>query len=330
MVVCVILALLTGILALVALVVGIYNSMEGNTGLSVGSWCVCIAMVLLFIFLPWNFKTVDNGEIAVVKNLGKVEDIREPGMHTDFWMTKSYVKLDTKVRQVDITSMTYSEDAQTMDVAMTIQYQIKKDKAKDIVIHYGTLDVLESRIQSIAIERTKSILSSYTAERIIEQRSTISAAVADAVEEAVGDNYYIDITTVALTNIDFSDAFEKAVEDKMVAEQVKKQKAYENEAAEAAAETAKNVAIMEADAQAYAKEKAAEAEANAIAIKSLEVARMLGLTVVVNDVEVIKPDLTVEEKQLIAEYLKYIEYLAVWDGKLPGVVTNGAVLLPTP
>lgn len=41
MVVCVILALITGILALVALGVGVYNSMEGNVGISVGSWCVC-------------------------------------------------------------------------------------------------------------------------------------------------------------------------------------------------------------------------------------------------------------------------------------------------
>ena len=37
-----------------------------------------------------------------------------------------------------------------------------------------------------------------------------------------------------------------------------------------------------------------------------------------------------EEKQLIADYLKYMEYLATWDGKLPEVVTNGTVLLPTP
>ena len=80
----------------------------------------------------------------------------------------------------------------------------------------------------------------------------------------------------------------------------------------------------------YQKEKVAEAEAKALEIKSLEVAKMLGLTEVVNDKEVIKQNLTDEEKQLIADYLKYMEYLATWDGKLPEVVTNGTVLLPTP
>lgn len=337
MVVCIILAILFAVLAIVAGAVGAYNTMEGNSGLGAGGWIICVVMVLLFIFLPWNFKTIDNGEIAVVKNLGKVEDIREPGMHTDFWMTKSYIKLDTKVRQVDVTTMSYSNDKQTMDIAMTIQYQIKKDMAKEIVIHYGNLEMLEARIQSVAIERTKSILSSYTAERIIQERSTISAAVADAVEEAVGTNYYIDITTVALTNIDFSDAYEQSVEQSMISQQeVIKAQAEAKKAEEIAKgqlEVAKQEAqakIEAAKAEAEAKRLAAEADANAIAIKSLEVAKMLGLTTEVDGVEVIKPDLTAEESALIADYLKYVEYLATWNGELPGVVTDGTVIIPTP
>ena len=337
MVVCIILAILTAVLAIVAGVVGFYNASEGNSGWSVGGWCVCVLMALLFIFLPWNFKTVDNGEIAVVKNLGKVEDIREPGMHTDFWMTKSYVKLDTKVRQIDITTQAYSHDKQTMDIQMTVQYQIKKDMAKDIVINYGTLEMLEARIQSVAIERTKSVLSNEDAASIIETRGAISATVSEAVEAAVGDNYYVDITNVALTNIDFSDAYEQSVEQSMVAKQEVERAKAEAEKAVAAAEGQVKVAEQEAKAKieaakadAEAKRLAAEAEANAIAIKSLEVARMLGLTVGEGENETIKPNLTAEESKLIADYLQYMEYLATWDGKLPEVVTNGTVLLPTP
>lgn len=42
---------------------------------------------------------------------------------------------------------------------------------------------------------------------------------------------------------------------------------------------------------------------------------------------------TAEEVSLITEYLKYIEYLSVWDGKLPStVITDGgaSVILPLP
>lgn len=185
MVVCAILAILLPILAIIAGVVAFYAFDNGNSGLGVGGVFTCILMVALFIFLPWNFKTVDNGEVAVVKHLGQVVDIREPGMHTDFWMTNSYVKLDTKVRQVDIVTAAYSHDKQTMDVQMTVQYQIKKDLAKEIVINYGTLEMLEARIQSVAIERTKSVLSLEDAESIIQTRGTISVNVANSVEEAL-------------------------------------------------------------------------------------------------------------------------------------------------
>lgn len=337
MVVCIILAIVTAILVIVSVSVAAAGFSESKTGLGVGGVIMCLVMAALFICLPWNFKTVDNGEIAVVKRLGQVVDTREPGMHSDFWMTNSYVRLDTKVRQVDIVTASYSNDKQTMDITMTVQYQIKKDQAKDIVIHYGTLEMLEARIQSVAIERTKAIMSAYTADSLIEQRSAISAAVADAVELALGEAYYIDITTVALTNIDFSDAYEAAVEQKMIATQeVERAKAEAQKAEETAkgqlkvAEQEAKAKIAAAEADAKAKELAAQAEANAIAIKSLEVARMLGLTVIVNDVEMIKPDLTDAEAQLIADYLKYMEYLATWDGKLPDVVADGSAIVVTP
>ena len=337
MVVCIILAIVTAILALVAGGVAVYGFEEDRSGLGVGGAFACILMVILFVFLPWNFKTVDNGEVAVVKHLGQVVDTREPGMHTDFWMTNSYVKLDTKVRQVDIVTASYSNDKQTMDITMTVQYQIKKDRAKEIVIHYGNLEMLEARIQSVAIERTKAIMSVYTADSLIEQRSAISAAVADAVELALGEAYYIDITNVALTNIDFSDAYEAAVEQKMIATQeVERAKAEAQKAEETAkgqlkvAEQEAKAKIEAAKADAEAKRLAAEAEANAIAIKSLEVARMLGLTVTVDNVEMIKPALTDAEAKLIADYLKYMEYLATWDGKLPNVVADGSAVVVTP
>lgn len=337
MVVCIILAVLLLAFAIAAGAIGFYNLEEDNKKLGIGGIITCIIMVILFIILPWNFKTVDNGEVAVVKHLGQVVDIREPGMHTDFWMTNSYVKLDTKVRQVDIKTASYSNDKQTMDIQMTVQYQIKKDMAKEIVMHYGNLEMLEARIQSVAIERTKAIMSAYTADSLIEQRSVISAAVADAVEAALGESYYIDITNVALTNIDFSDAYEAAVEQKMIATQeVERAKAEAQKAEETAkgqlkvAEQEALAKIEAAKADAEAKRLAAEAEANAIAIKSLEVARMLGLTVVVEDVEMIKPDLTADESKLIADYLKYVEYLAAWDGKLPDVVADGSAIVVTP
>lgn len=301
----------------------------------------CIIMAIAFLAIPFSIRTVDTGNIAVVKQLGEAKYTRSAGTHFDFWMTKTYTTYDAKVQNVDITTQAYSSDAQTMDIGMTLQYQIIIDKAVDIVKEYGTLDILQNRIQSISVEKTKSVLSAYKAMDIIEDRAKMSPLVEEAIKEAIGEKYFVTVQTVVLTDISFSDAFEKAVEEKMVAEQAKLQKDYENQAAEAAAETAKKVAEMQADAEAYAKEKAAEAEATAILMKAkaeaealniqtLEVAKMLGFTEVVNDKEQIKENLTLEEAKLIKAYIEYIKYMEAWNGELPDTVVgnDASVILP--
>jgi regulator of protease activity HflC (stomatin/prohibitin superfamily) len=309
----------------------------------------CIVLVITFIAVPFSFRTVDTGEIVVVKQLGEAKYTRTAGTHFDFWMTNTYTHYDTKVQNVDIATSAYSSDAQTMEIAMTLQYQIIPDKVIDIATEYGTLEVLQSRIQSIAIEKTKSVLSSYKAMDIIADRATMSPLVETAIKEAIGDKYFVTVSTVVLTNIDFSDAFEKAVEDKMIAEQNQLKQEYENTAKVNAAEAEKQATIKAQEAKAEADKIAANAkieiakaeaeailtkanaEAEALGIQALEVARMLGFTEFVDSVEQIKSDLTIEEATLIKSYIEYIEYMNTWDGVLPDTVvgSDASVILPT-
>ena len=210
------------ILAIAAFVVCGVMFEGGKDGAGAIALLLGIALVITFILVPFSFHTISSGEVAVVKHLGKIEDVKTAGTHYDLWVTNRYVKYDTKVQNLETQTMAYSLDAQTMDIQMTIQYQILSDKVVDIATQYGKLDVLQSRIESIALEKTKSVLSSHKAMDIIANRASISPAVEEAIKEAVGDEYYVNIVTVVLTNIDFSDAFELAVEEKMIAEQAKR------------------------------------------------------------------------------------------------------------
>lgn len=327
-------------------------SFENEKG-GAGGLLLAVALVLAVVFaiVPFSFHQVETGEVAVVKHLGEAKEVREAGLHYDFWMTKKYEKYDTKVQNMDIQTMAYSKDAQTMDVVMTVQYQIRQDNALDIAKHYGSLEVLSSRIQSITVEKTKSVLSSYSAMTIIETRSTVSPQVEQAIKAAVTDEYYIDIVAVVLTNIDFSDAFEQTVENKMIAEQEKLKAEYEKETAIVNAEKELEVAklaaqakIESAKADAQAQVEVARAEALAIQLKSIEVARTLGFKInetVITDEETGETTIeytidfegkTSEEIKVITDYLQYLEYLAKWDGKLPSVVTDGSatVVVPMP
>ena len=334
--------IITGVLFFVLAAIGLWI-LIANEGESRGKTVAGIISVVVgtisFLLIPFSFHQVETGEIAVVKEMGKVSGTRDAGVYFDFWMTRTYDKYDTKVRSVTATTMAYSNDKQTMDVEMTVQYQIDKSAIKDIAITYGSLDALESRINAVVIERTKSVLSQKTASSIISERSSVSAEVAQVVEDAIGEQYHIDVTNVSLTNIDFSDAFEQSVEQSMIAQQEEEKAKAEAEKAKAQAEGELEVAklqaqaeVAKAEAQAQAIIVKAEAEAQALNIQTLEVAKMLGLTVIDAETgeEIIKPGIQPTEAQLIKEYIEYIKYLETWDGKLPEVLTDGNGIIIQP
>jgi len=97
----------------------------------------------------------------------------------------------------------------------------------------------------------------------------------------------VNVVAVVLTNIDFSDAFEQAVEEKMIAEQLQLKAEYENQ-----------TKVAQAEAEAKAKLIAAEAEA-----KSNELL----------------------EQSLTDKILREM-YINKWDGKLPSVVSDGSLI----
>ena len=281
----------------------------GNDGGGVLALLIGIALLITFIFVPFSFHTISSGEVAVVKHLGKIEGVKTAGTHYDLWATNRYVKYDTKVQNLETQTMAYSLDAQTMNINMTIQYQILSDKVVDIATQYGKLDVLQSRIESIALEKTKSVLSSHKAMDIIANRASISPAVEEAIKEAVGEEYYVDIVAVVLTNIDFSDAFELAVEEKMIAEQAKLKADYENE-----------TKVAKAAADAEAKLKAAQAE---IEIAKAEAEALM-----------IAAEAEAEANKIIDESItdKIIDKIIAdaWNGELPAVVGGeGNYMLPS-
>ena len=311
---------------------------------------LAVASVLAMILVAPSVHMVEAGEIAVVKVWGKAEYTRQAGTYFDFWVSNQYEVYDAKVQNLDIVSTAYSKDAQTMDITMTVQYKINPEFALEIATQYGNLRLLENRVNTSCIEKAKSILSKYSAMEIIETRASISPEVERTILSTIAETYYVDIVTVVLTDISFSDAFENTVEDKMIAEQEKLKAEYEKETAIVNAEKELEVAklaaqakIEKAKADAEALIQVARAEAQSIKLRSIEVARALGFAITESEVtdengvvtaveyNIDFEGKTDEEIQLITDYLKYIEYLDKWDGKLPSVMTgdSASIMIPT-
>lgn len=272
--------------------VGGYLCSEDNKVAGGICWGLALICLISFVVVPFSLHQVDETEVLVIKEYGKVKEvITDPGMEFDFWLGKSYERIDTKTQDLKIEAMTYSSDAQVMNVALTVQYKFLGGEAKKIVKDYGSTKALTERITSVLTETPKAVLSTRTAMEIIANRSSITPEIREAIQNALGEKYPVEITNVAISNIDFSDAFEQAVEEKMIAEQNKLKADYENE---------KKVATAKANAEAKLLEAEAEAKSNELLEKSIT-------------------DKTLRDK-----------YLDKWDGKLPSTMVGEDTMLMVP
>ena len=322
-----------------------------------------VTLLVMNILIPASFHQVEAGTVAVVKELGRIIDTRKPGTYFDFYMVRSYEVYDATVQQVKINTSAYSKDGQTMDLEVYLQYQIQLDKliikddngkilqSEGIAGKYVTLSSLQSRIETQTIEKTKAVMSSAEAMTIIQDRQTYSELVSTTVRNAIGPDYYVNVQDVILTNIDFTDEFEKSVEDKVVAEQDKQAAITRAEAQLEVAKLEAQKKIEEAKGNAEAQKILAQATAEAATYKIIELAKTIGYTVnetYLYSVEGVETAYTAKEaeteaiiflgtkyvidvtsgpgtsefKSLVEDYLQYLAYLEQWNGVLPGVVAG--------
>ena len=289
---------------------------------------------LLFLFIPFSFHTIDAGEVAVVKHLGEARGVRTAGTYFDFWMTEQYAVYDAKVQDLSIVTQAYSNDAQTMDIEMTVQYQIDSSKIIEIANTYGSLDILNNRITSVAVDAMKTVMSESTADEIIQGRAELSKDVTESIMAKIDDSYYVNVRTAVLTDIGFTDAYEAAVEAQMIAEREKEAAITKAEQELEVAKRTAQARLEEAQGEANAQKALAEAEAYSASVKIMQLARTLGYEVVEVPGEdgSVSYDITWGDdlgKEVVLDYLKYMEYLSKWNGELPDVVGDGTGIMIT-
>lgn len=227
--------------------------------------CIVLVIISCVSYVP-------TGYTGIVTTFGKVhENTLDAGLHVHApW--DNVITMDNREQKVNFTLQAFSKDIQQVDVQGSINYNIDKQTAmnlyRDVGVEYATI-LIQPRIQ----EDVKIVIAKYTAENLIENRQK----AADAIQELIRDELApkgVNVISLAVENIDFTDVFEAAVEAKQVATQEKQKAQTEQERqtmeeqqkaerARIAAQAEADVKKIEADAEAYAMQVKAEAEAEA-------------------------------------------------------------------
>ena len=243
--------------------------------------------------------TVPTGHTGVVTSFGHVENYTlDAGVH----MVKPWqqvVKMDNRVQKQTVKLACFSSDIQEVNMAYTINYQIRKADAMTL---YSTVGVAyyDTVVAPNIAEAVKVATARYTAEELVGMRDELANAIELILSEKL-EQYNIEVVSTSIEDMDFTDAFTDAVEAKQVAQQNKLKAQTEAEQRVIEANAAAEVKKVQADAEAY--EVLARAEAEAEANRKIS-------------------------ESLTRDLIDY-NYAQNWDGKLPMMMSgsDGAVIV---
>jgi regulator of protease activity HflC (stomatin/prohibitin superfamily) len=207
-----------------------------------------------------SFYTIDEGERGVILRNGKVIGTATPGLNFKLPIVDSVSPIVVQsLAVVHKGVLAYSQDQQTANMQVSINFRIPADRVTEVYSQYGSIDNMTSRLIDRQLpEEVKAVFGKFNAATAIKERDRLSAEIQAAVQKAVVGPIVIE--SVQLENVDFSDAYEKSIEDRMLAE-VEVQKIQQNAERE---KVQAEIIVIKAKAETDATKMRGDAEAHAI------------------------------------------------------------------
>ena len=229
-------------------------------------------VVALLLLVVSCVTYVPTGYTGIVTTFGKVHDTTLDAGISFKAPWDNVIRMDNREQRFSFELEAFSKDIQEVDLKGSVNLNIDKSTAMNLYREVGT-DYINVLIAPRVQEDIKIVIARYTAETLVENRQVASDAMYDLLREELAAKG-INVISIAIENLDFSDTFESAVEAKQVATQEKQraktqQEQQTMEAEQAAArkkieaEAAAEVVRIRADAEAYEIKTKADAEAEA-------------------------------------------------------------------
>jgi regulator of protease activity HflC (stomatin/prohibitin superfamily) len=220
-----------------------------------------IVGLLALVVLGGSFYTIDEGERGVILRNGKVVGTAEPGLSFKLPIVDSVREITVQAQaRVYEKVMVYSRDQQSAELYVSVNYRLPADQVQTIYSEYGGKDgVLTRMLDRQVPEEVKNVFGRFNAVTAIQERERLSKEVQEAIQKATTNPVLI-VESVQVENIDFSDAYEQSIEQRMLAE-VEVQKVQQNAQRE---KVQAEILVIQAKAEADAKKLQGDAEAHAI------------------------------------------------------------------
>jgi regulator of protease activity HflC (stomatin/prohibitin superfamily) len=231
-----------------------------NRGL-VGIVVAVLVGLIMLVVVGGSFYTVDQGERGVILRNGAVVGTAEPGLGFKMPIVDSIREINVQTQaRVYEKVMVYSRDQQNANLQVSVNYRLATDQVEKIYSEFGGQDGIVTRLLDRQVpEEVKNVFGRFNAVTAIQERARLGMEIQDAIQKASNNTMMI-VESVQVENIDFSDAYEKSIEQRMLAE-VEVQKVQQNAERE---KVQAEILVIQAKAEADAKKLQGDAEAHAI------------------------------------------------------------------
>lgn len=243
------------------------NNKTINSGKSMKIAMIIIAVIFVLIILFNCFETIPTGFVGVKTRFGKAQDgIIQEGLHFTIPFIENIERIDCRTKKVETYSEASTRDLQTVAASIAVNYNVNKDSANKLYREIG-VDYENIIIAPAILESIKSSMAGYTAEELITKRGEVSNQIQTLLTEKISDKGFT-ITEFNITNIDFSEQYDQAIEAKAVKQQ--EVVAAQAELEKQKIQNEKEVSIAEKDAKVMELQNSQITE-NTLRLKDLEV-----------------------------------------------------------
>ncbi|MDR1755957.1 MAG: prohibitin family protein [Culturomica sp.] len=178
---------------------------------------VVIIVIILAILAAGSFYTINTGERGVVLRFGKLTANVGEGLHLKTPFVDQVEILSIRDHNLTMKQEVSSSDIQTISVEVGLVYALDPEKVDRIYQTYGK-NIETTLVRPTLSEKINAVIAEYPIEAFVEKRAEISNRINSAFASQVGGSGIL-VKSLLITNHDFSDEFNKAIEDKKIAEQ---------------------------------------------------------------------------------------------------------------
>ena len=172
-----------------------------------------IALILLLI----NVYSVDQGEHGILLSWGKVTNVWDEGLHVKCPFKDDVVLVNIRTQVASSPAEAGSKDMQGVNTTVAVNYRFDRDHLTEVYANTG-LDVETKIIDPRIQETVKATIAKYAADQLLSQRETVKGAIETMLRTELS-KYHIILEGVQITDFRFHASYQKAIEDKQIAEQ---------------------------------------------------------------------------------------------------------------